>query len=210
MLSSSIIILTATLLLIFFLVLILENIKGKTYVNTKYLFVHIPKTGGNAIKKTKFFINNCEYFHHDFITKITQTYMKSFCFSRNPYDRLVSAYFYLKKGGMNEWDREVGDRINKYKTFKDFCKNIELFKEDIHFCPQYKFISNKTIVLKYENIDNDYNNFIVSEGFEKENLKKVNTSNHHSYLRYYDTESADLIYKAYEKDFKTFRYSRKI
>ena len=78
----------------------------------KYIYIHIPKTGGSTIKKTLPF-TPIKYNHgigYDKNIYILNTYHSKvdelkldltnyylFTFVRNPYDRLYSSYLYLKK-----------------------------------------------------------------------------------------------------------------
>ena len=52
-----------------------------------------------------------------------QSYFK-FTFVRNPYDRLVSAFHYLKQGGMNEKDKAFKEQeLSSFENFGDFVRN---------------------------------------------------------------------------------------
>jgi hypothetical protein len=181
------------------------------------LFIHIPKTGGNAIKKTSFFRDNCSYFFHEQMKNINwRLYDTSFAFVRNPYDRVVSAFFYLKNGGEknNEDDAIMSKKLTKYNTFKDFVKDLYLFQEDIHFIPQYKFITDDIgnilvdHILRYEHMDTQYAQFVQEyTGHMPEVLKKVNTSKHDHFMNYYDRDTMNIVYSIYNKDFELFKYS---
>jgi len=67
-----------------------------------------------------------------------------FCFVRNPYDRLVSAYEYFKQGGNQDTDLVIQKvTLNKYNTFEKFvCEFLD--KDTIYrinlLRPQYWFI----------------------------------------------------------------------
>lgn len=203
------------LLILIFITFVISNMKKSKKINV--LFIHIPKTGGNAIKNSSFFKNNCSYFGHSRVQNIQwKEYDTSFAFVRNPYDRVVSAFFYLKNGGEknNKQDKERCKKLLKYKTFKDFTKDLHLFQNEIHFVPQYKFItddSGKNIlvrnILRYEHIDKEYEKFMKSNGYFGENLKKINASKHKHYLSYYDSDSKNIVYSLYKKDFDLFKYN---
>ena len=95
----------------------------------KITFVHIPKTWGTTIiylfsnqitpisydtRDPNFkYLKNIEKEEHEF----------RFCFVRNPWNRVVSAFFYLSERGINSGDDLDAKRfIYKYK--KDFNKFI--------------------------------------------------------------------------------------
>ena len=70
--------------------------------------------------------------------------------------------------------------------------------------PQYTWIDNTVTVIKYENLNNEFNEF-----FGKEiKLPIQNESFHDHFLNYYNKESLDIIYNRYKKDFKKYNYKK--
>jgi hypothetical protein len=66
----------------------------------KILFIHIPKTGGNSFLTHPFYLEKIVGLGHFESQKLDYTknnYDTIFTIVRNPYSRLISAYFYLKK-----------------------------------------------------------------------------------------------------------------
>ena len=61
-------------------------------------FIHIPRTGGNSIASTILDGRTAHtpYFVYQRAYPDEFDEFFKFCFVRNPWDRLVSAYFYLK------------------------------------------------------------------------------------------------------------------
>lgn len=180
------------------------------------LFIHIPKTGGNSLKKTQLF-KRCKYFGHKPIVQIENhksDYKYSFAVTRNPYDRVVSAFHYLKKGGEpNNYDLEMQKKLSKYKDFKDFVKDLHLFVNEIHFKPQYIFACDKNgrilvdYIFKSEKLDKEIRKLFEKEGLQVEDIPKVNTSKHDDYSKYYnDVNVKRTVYQIYKKDFELFNY----
>ena len=134
-------------------------------LNENIIFIHIPKAAGMSVVKSIYGINHSS--HHPAENYIKENEVKfknafSFAIVRNPYERLYSAYSYLKNGGMNPIDRVWWDLyLSKYESFECFIvkgglKNAVECNAD-HFIPQYKFICDQhdNIICDYVcNIDN--------------------------------------------------------
>lgn len=87
------------------------------YLTPKEIFIHIPKNAGSSCNYALMY-ENC--FGHvlacDFPRK-TISRMRSII--RNPYDRLVSAYFFMKRGGFN-LNTEYKTQVAIYPTFESW------------------------------------------------------------------------------------------
>ena len=163
----------------------------------KTIFIHIPKNAGTAIKD--FFnkdwdsglkIPSVKINKHDTIHQIKlkapELYdsFKKFTVVRNPYDRTLSWYTYLK-----------GKEVEFKKWLENPIHKLE---------PQYTWIDDTVEIIRYENLNKE-----LSEFFKKEIiLPVVNKSNHDDYLKYYDKESLDIVYNKYKKDFEKFNYKK--
>ena len=172
----------------------------------KAIFVHIPKNAGTSIEK--YFGNGSVRIQpnkhadiHEIKTKFKNSYnnYKKFTIIRNPYDKMVSWYFYLK--------RNLGENYNVIE-FNEWIKDPSKFwhaDDPIDFLkPQCECVDNTVILLKFENLNKELKQF-----FGKEiNLPITNKSNHNNYLEYYNQESLDIIYNRYKKDFEKFNYKK--
>jgi len=199
------------------IVLILTKTRENFQENEKpFLFIHIPKTGGNSFLQS---FDNFEIIGH--FNSLNHSYKninkKKVTIVRNPYERCVSAYTYLKKGGMkNNFDLYYQKQLIKYKSFKDFVKNIgNLTSKDnqiIHLISQNKFIEDDSgllvdNILYLENIDNDIKKMCKALNIKcPYYFKKTNTNKHNDYKTYYDKESQDLVYNFYKRDFELLGY----
>ena len=181
------------------------------------LFIHIPKTGGCSIMKTNFFEMRCKNFGHKPIAQIQNhksDYKYSFAVTRNPYDRVVSAFHYLKKGGRQvTLDLRMQRKLEKYTSFQEFVKDLQIFIHDTHFKPQYTFVCDKNdrilvdYILENDTLDRDIVKVYKKEGAPVENIPKVNTSKHDDYSKYYnDISTKNTVYQIYKKDFELFNY----
>ncbi|MBZ8002777.1 sulfotransferase family 2 domain-containing protein [Campylobacter canadensis] len=187
------------------------------------LFIHIPKNAGTSIEKSIYNTNwlvghtpAIRYFKEDENKFLS---LKSFAFVRNPYDRFISAFFYLKDGGaMRGSDLEFYYFI-KDTSFSEFCFNIlnnEEYKNKvlshIHFREQYKFVCNakKEIIVnfigKYEKIAADF--LLFTKIYLNKNifLPHLNRSKHEEYLKYYQENEVKAVNALYKEDFLKFNY----
>lgn len=200
--------------LMFFLLLFIRFIKK---YSLPFLFIHVPKTGGNAIKNTHLFHDSIFFDHASVrdVIKWGKKYKTSYTIVRNPYDRLVSAFFYLQQGGEknNKRDLERMKKQQKYKNnFKEFVKHLHDFIEENHYKPQYTFLTDNNNelkvdhILKQESLNNDYMKLQQLYGYSPVSLKKVNTSKHEDYNQYYDDETRRIVQEVYRKDFELLNY----
>ncbi len=173
-------------------------------------FIHIPKTGGLSIAKIIDLNDSIFYCGHNRAADI-----KSFSIVRNPYDRLVSAYFYLidKKRIDNPNDKVSRELLLRYKSFKDFVLHLEsdsLVKKIIHLYPMSFFVCDdqKNIIvdtiLKFEDRQ-AIEKFLWENGAIGSDVKE-NTSTHKPYEFYLDQEVVREINRIYYYDFILFDY----
>jgi len=187
-------------------------------INNKIIFIHIPKAAGTSIALALYGKKSS---HHatayDYLLKDEKRYRECFSFTltRNPYDRLLAAYLYLKSGGMNTIDLVWRDKyINNFSSFEDFVLNgldRAIYEDAEHFIPQINFVTNKSGEIicdhigKFEDI-NATIEIIKSEGFTL-SLSKENSSIKKSDLNLtYTREMLDKVNISYYKDFKLFGY----
>lgn len=119
----------------------------------KIIFVHIPKTGGTSIETA---MNAMDLANgYGVIKNVAQqhflwnvyceklgvnrfnAYFK-FAVCRNPYDKLISEYFWHPKIGFKK-NQSIDDFIN----YTEEVVNKEIFEESIyhdHFIPQHKYV----------------------------------------------------------------------
>jgi chondroitin 4-sulfotransferase 11 len=188
----------------------------------KYLFVHIPKTGGDCLKKNLSRDENFIDTKHKKIKRLhnefeLREYFK-FTFVRNPWDRFVSAYFYLKEVRNNpnhEWPSDIwkSNVINDdFDTFSEFLESRLWTRHRwFHFYPQYDFIvngHNKDIdfIGRFENLQEDFNKVCNHIGLPPRELVPTNVSKHKHYTEYYNHDTKKIIGHYYRKDIKNFNY----
>jgi hypothetical protein len=169
-----------------------------------YIFIHIPKNSGKYIRnkltidknnkiiksywdiEAKFDLAHIPYvLRHKFIEKnIEYNY---FTYTRNPYDRIISAFFYKNP------KKKINDFINFVKNnliLYDF--NMEFNKDIIHYYPQYLFICDE--------------NLIIPKQIEILKLENVEKPKKYDLPNYFDNECIAIINKIYIKDFTLLDY----
>lgn len=206
----------------------------------KILFVHVPKNAGTSITKifdfkkgvknlTGFEEKTRIHFSHLTIGQIKNFInlkkYYSFAFVRNPFDKIVSEFFYRKLHKDKNVNYFKRLKVKKF-TFDEFVNRLSEFKitnrinkslEESHFLTQTKFlyIRNKLyvdFVGRIENFENDFKK-LVEKINEKRNLNinidKIhhsNSSKHVNYKFYYNSTTKKIIEKIYKKDLDNFNY----
>lgn len=192
----------------------------KVFDESQVIFIHIPKAAGTSIGKSLFGTGRTGHYTIDDYYKVNKDKAKKyfkFTFVRNPYDRLVSAFFYLKQGGKNISDINFADEnLSQIDTFEDFVMNWLSEKRVyswIHFYPQTHFTESKfpgneiDFIGKLENIEEDIKKLSEAIGTDIE-IKHHNKSSRDNYLDYYTEEMLDKVHQLYKKDFQIYGYEK--
>lgn len=181
------------------------------------IFIHIPKTGGLAVCSGLF---GSQIGGHRTLRQYELIYDKSkfdryfkFCFVRNPWERLASAYFFLKKGGINNKDKKWFDKyISHFQTFPEFIKGwvtSENVRQCVHFRQQIQFIESAPsqiavdFVGRFENLVEDYE-FVRKQLGIGVPLPIMNVNPHPKSS--YDSESAEIVSDVFRDDILAFGY----
>jgi hypothetical protein len=131
------------------------------------IFVHVPKTGGSNVAQALFGGSwHVPYFEYESINPRKFRQFFKFAFVRNPWDRFVSTYFFLKNGGVNELDRRfAAENLAGYGGFAEFVEgwlNEKNIWSWVHFRPQHYFICDANFcprvdfIGRTETIDADF------------------------------------------------------
>ena len=182
------------------------------------IFIHTPKVAGISLVDALGFADShswhlpLKYYEATEQDKFNQ-YFK-FGFVRNPWDRLFSAYQFLKQGGVSNKDQSMSQLINHYSDFNDFVAkwlNEDSITSMIHLAPMYRFFENQhghiaaDFIGRYENLQQDYEVIRKRIGTGK-TLPHKNASTKNDYKVQFSTKTIDKIALLYERDIVEFNY----
>lgn len=161
--------------------------------------------------------------HMDYLRLVEEGFVSSsydqnafkFTIVRNPYSRMVSLFAYYKK---------FGD-LHQKTSFETFCSllttdaidEIGLYNVNgMSQCqPQSKWITNgkgelfPDYIGRFESLDDSFN-FIAKKIGLKTALPNINATQHSPYQKYYNDESAEIVYNYYRQDFDLLGYSKEL
>lgn len=196
----------------------------------KVLFLHNPKTGGTTIEKlfdldrtAENLYNigssyqrgsNCALQHLSYIgmkervpLDIFNSYYK-FTFVRNPWDRLVSTYFWNHRGfaTFEEFVKFVDMLYSKY-TVETLTQYPEFTRKYCaHLYPQHIYTGDNVDVYRYENFATDLQKILRRFTIDKP-IPVANISGHAHYTTYYNEVTRELVQKIYADDIRRFGYT---
>ena len=191
----------------------------------KFIFIHIPKTGGNSIEEhfgawkdprgdsSMLVGGNKEHFPLWRILREVPSaidYFK-FTFCRNPWDKAVSEWCYMQKHPMTIKAKSAFSRYGR--SFESFVKNnLISYANPKHSFAQHrlldagKYKSTVDFIGRFENIQEDWNLICDKLNIQRFNLPHKNKTNHKHYTEYYDEETKQIVAEKYAKDIEYFGY----
>lgn len=203
--------------------------------NRNAVFLWIPKTAGATLYETldkhvctklldlpaaklRFRNRGLVTFGHMEYTKLLEAGLVTakfdesafkFCFSRNPYSRAVSLYFFSRKRG---WIAEEMSFLEFCRKIDDGVDDIGLFNvKDLSLCnPQSRWLRGvrPDFVGRVENFDDDLRQlFQLLDLNLPGTVTARNLTEHSPYMEYYCQESRDIVERYYKEDFERFGYS---
>jgi hypothetical protein len=184
------------------------------------LFIHVPKSAGRSVVRGLFDVKSVEHAPADWYQRLDrrkfERYFK-FSFVRNPWDRAVSAYTYLKNGGSaaSEEDRHWSRFVNSFDSFDAFvCQwmTTENIMRNALFTPQALYLQDEygslamDFVGRFENLAEDFAHIASRLGVEA-TLPHINQSRQVPYEDFYSDASKAIVANIYAGDISTFKYS---
>ncbi len=194
----------------------------KPFIENKCIFIHIPKSAGTSVNQSIFGHNTGNHAtiaeYQIAFSRIEFESFFKFTFVRNPWDRLLSAFIYLKNGGKCKRDYQWAEKhLLPYKNFNDFVmkwvskRNII---KGIHFLPQYRFLTTPkslkpevNFIGFFENINNDYEYIrkLLHIG-KKLILENKTAEKAGDYRSYYNDKTVKIVSDVYAEDIELLGY----
>ena len=179
----------------------------------KYLFIHVPRTGGTSLKDALILQDNGKEFvkpHGQaqeakaMLKDKWDSYFK-FAFVRNPHDWILSLYHHIINTPLHvHYETVRGMTFNDYIEWRwKFDRRGQWW----HLSDDYggKLIIDR--VYKYENYDD---NIRELNAILKTNLKpgRKNSSSHKPWEKVYNMNMIKRIENTFGKDFEWFKYGK--
>ena len=189
------------------------------FFRTKTIFIHIPKTAGISVVlslyggKVSMSHTRLRMFRILLTEEEFDSFYK-FAFVRHPVDRLISAYHFLKAGGVTSYDRDFADsQLAPYNDFSSFVRgwlSPASAYTYVHFVPQHDFVTVRgklgvDFIGRFENLAEDYEHIRQATGMGVP-LEKYNARDDKKARPELDADVRGIIEKVYEKDFELFGY----
>ena len=185
-----------------------------------HAFIHIPKNGGTALWKTlgaynPYFDTKKRRPDERFVGHLTYRETKVlfspdeslsfFCITRNPWERAVSYFHYIKQVSRKRHGAQTLYKLlKKGMSFDDFVVHVTQSGQ-IRFKPQIDYMVDDAgeiaidDILRLDNIQSDLNELLVKNGCPMLPAEKHNASKHAPYTDYFKSEESVRLVGAYEK-----------
>ena len=182
------------------------------------IFVHIPKCAGTSVNQGLFGVKTVghipAYWHQLHRPERFQAYFK-FAFVRNPWDRLVSAYLYLQRGGALRRDQDWSRFVQGFDSFDAFVRrwlDPENVQRSLLFLPQHRYVCDRfgmpslDYLGRFETLEADFARVAAALSLPARLPEANQTPERRPYAEYYGNESRERVAEAYARDIEWFGY----
>jgi hypothetical protein len=193
----------------------------------RFLFVHVPKTGGNSIQSVlrdysedelvalrgeqdgveRFGLRNPNYKikKHSTLAEYREALgneqfgsLYKFTCVRNPWDRMVS-YYFTPTQRVTAWDpKKFRKAISRALSVAEY---LQLDKGEGN--P----FGNVDYVMRFENLAGDFRTVCATLDISPTTLPQYNRSNREHYSKYYNDELRELVRKRFSAEIERFGYA---
>ncbi len=169
-------------------------------VNSRFIFIHNPKTAGTSI--TKALGGQIEDQQNLPLFRVDRKGRFAFGFVRNPWARMVSFYHYAAK------NYSVKASFKAWLT----TMNHHLRADSIAFKPlqrrpQMWWLHGCDFIGRFENLEADFAHIVEQIGWEPRPLPHINQSGHGNWRREYDDVTRAFVQENFAQDIARFGYS---
>jgi len=178
----------------------------------RFVFIHINKTGGSSVEKAL----NIPHGHETALEKIEEIGQKkwdeklTFTIVRNPWDKVVSHYYYrLKTNKTNLRDNPI--EFTEWVKRAYGTQDAPYYDVPKMFMPQVNWITDKNgkilvdEIIHFENLESEFNAVLEKLG-KNTNLPHVKKSDRGNYREYYDEDTIAIVRNWFEGDIEKFGY----
>ncbi len=127
---------------------------------------------------------------------------------RNPYDRMVSMFFFAKKHNLGAL---YGISLASFDEFVEGFYMASKEPDFFHGKTQCDYIEGKdnVTVCRFESLKDDVTKFISDNNlsFNMNDFQKLNSTDHNNYKGYYTDKSKDIVKNMWQDDLTRFSYS---
>ena len=176
-------------------------------------FVHINKTGGTSIENAlgRSSSHKIALIQREEIGDVRWAESYSFSFVRNPWDKVVSQYFFKIRNN----DPSLVDNLI---PFDQWVEEVWIHRNPIYasrvksFMPQHDWLSDEhgeimvDFVGRFENINADFDKICQAIGHDLK-LPHLNKTAHKPYREVYNAKSRSIIERAFQRDIDYFGYT---
>ena len=167
--------------------------------------MHIPKTAGSSMRLyMRGRYDTLHVPHHSTAEQIKNKHIDifdsytKFCVVRNPWDREVSRYKFIK-------------RNKEHEQYEHTLNGIKWFIQRRAGFPytHYTHISHVCVIdyiLRFENIQSDFHEVCNKLNIPSKRLPHIQRSVHRHYTEYYDDETRSIVADRYAEDIERFEY----
>jgi hypothetical protein len=195
-------------------------------LSREFLFIHVPKTAGNAIQ------NALRQFTEDQFVVVNPDYQDGYerFEVRNPefpnLHKHSTLEDYRRALGeerlrrlfkftcvRNPWDRAISYYFSPHRGRQDWDRG-EFIRFIQQVAPAVTFLQTEVgqsiamdAILRYESLDSDFAALCTRLGLGDPALPRVNVSRSEPYAGYYDEELVELVRRRFADDINAFGYS---
>ena len=199
--------------------------RAPLWIEAGIVFIHVPKAAGTAINEALYgrFMGHVRASDIERWGSPALRALPRFAIVRNPWDRLVSAYRFVKRGGgiggphAGRVRRAGQYRVPQFDTFERFVREWltgrDLAKLDPVFHPQSLYVCGANSDLLVDHLGH-YEDLEATYAYLRERLPSLPQFAHSNrsgeavdYRTFYTPQLAEIAASIYADDVRTFSYS---